>query len=136
VEEAVGIATSAGVMEGHDVPPDVLTSVAHWLRMGGLDIVSSLDMLRRDALEGAPYCRNDGCQVAGHLKDFKVCPQCKSARYCGATRQKEDWNAGGHKDMCGTGVARGKYQLHSESCGACSAFIRNGNTLYPHHEDG
>ena len=108
MEEAVGIATSAGVMEGHDVPPDVLTSAAHWLRMGGLDIVSSLDMLRRDALEGAPYCRNDGCQVAGHLKDFKVCPQCKSARYCGATRQKEDWNAGGHKDMCGTGVARGK----------------------------
>ena len=27
VEEAPGFATSAGVMEGHDVPPDVLTSV-------------------------------------------------------------------------------------------------------------
>jgi len=27
VEEAAGVATSAGVMEGHDVPSDVLTSV-------------------------------------------------------------------------------------------------------------
>ena len=27
VGEAVGVATSAGVMEGHDVPPDVLTGV-------------------------------------------------------------------------------------------------------------
>ena len=27
VGEAAGVATSAGVMEGHDVPPDVLTGV-------------------------------------------------------------------------------------------------------------
>jgi hypothetical protein len=31
----------------------------------------------------------------GHLKDFKVCPQCKTARYCGAACQKEDWTAVG-----------------------------------------
>jgi len=28
VEEAAGVATSTGVMEGHDVPPDVLIDVA------------------------------------------------------------------------------------------------------------
>jgi len=32
VEEAVGVATWAGVMEGHDVPRDVLTGVVYWLR--------------------------------------------------------------------------------------------------------
>jgi hypothetical protein len=32
------------------------------------------------ALKGAPYCVNEGCTVVGHLKDFKVCPQCKTAR--------------------------------------------------------
>ncbi len=35
VVEAAGAATSAGVMEGHDVPPDVLTGVGHWLQKGG-----------------------------------------------------------------------------------------------------
>ena len=34
VEEAAGVATSAGVMEGHDVPPDVLTGVVHCGRGG------------------------------------------------------------------------------------------------------
>jgi len=27
-----GVATSAEIMEGHDIPPDVLTGVVHWLR--------------------------------------------------------------------------------------------------------
>ena len=36
VGEAAGSAKSAEVIEGHDdVPPDVLTGVAHWLRKGG-----------------------------------------------------------------------------------------------------
>jgi TPR repeat protein len=82
VGRADGVATSAGVMEGHDVPPAVLTGVVHWLRKGGHDPVHKLDEYRRLALEGAKYCRNDGCQVVGQLKDFKVCPQCKIARYC------------------------------------------------------
>jgi len=102
VGEAAGVATSAGVMEGHDVPPDVLTGVVHWLRKGGHDLVSELDAFRREALEGGHYCRNDGCQVVGLLKDFKVCPQCKHARYCSDACQKVDWNAGGHKATCGT----------------------------------
>ena len=34
VEEAAGAATSAGVTEGHDVPPDVLTNVTYWLQKG------------------------------------------------------------------------------------------------------
>ena len=54
------------------------------------------------ALVGAKYCQNDGCTVVGHLKDFKVCPQCKIARYCGAACQKQDWTTGGHKAACGT----------------------------------
>ena len=35
VGEAAGVASSAGVMEGHDVAPDVLTGVLHWLRKRG-----------------------------------------------------------------------------------------------------
>jgi len=77
VGEAAEVTTPVGVMEGHDVPPDVLTSVVHWLRKGGYNTV--------DAVVGAMFCYNEGCEVVGQLKDFKVCPQCKTARYC-ATR--------------------------------------------------
>jgi len=101
VQEAAGVATSAGVMEGHDVPPDVLTGVVHWLRNGGHNLNDKLDELRREALEGAMHCFNDECEVVGHLKDFKVCPLCKTARYCGAACQQRDWIAGGHKNTCG-----------------------------------
>ena len=102
VVKAAGVASSAGIMEGHDVPPDVLTSVVHWLRKGGHDPVQHLNVYRRGALEGSTYCINDGCEVAGHLKDFKVCPQCKTARYCGEWCQNQDWTTGGHKKTCGT----------------------------------
>ena len=100
--EAAGDATSAGVTEGHDVPPDVLTGVVHWLRKESYDPVPYLKVLRRTALEGGRHYHNDGCEVVGHLKEFKVCPQCKTARYCSDACQKLDWNAGGHKEMCGT----------------------------------
>jgi TPR repeat protein len=79
---ADGVAASAWAMEGHDVPPDVLTDVVHWLRKGGKDPDYICVRFRQRALEGAPYCWNDGCEVVGHLKEFKVCPQCKTARYC------------------------------------------------------
>jgi len=102
VVEAAGVATLDGVMEGHDVPPDVLTSVVLWLRKGGHDLVNELDMSRRAALEGDKHCVNEGCDVVGQLKDFKVCPQCKTARYCGDACQKQDWTMGGHKVTCGT----------------------------------
>jgi hypothetical protein len=105
VVEAAGVAVSAGVMDGHDVPLDTLLSVVHWLWKGGHNLVDQLNAFRRAALEGAPYCRNEGCQVVGLLKDFKVCPQCKTARYCGDACQKQDWNAGGHKEKCGKFVA-------------------------------
>jgi len=106
VGEAAGGATSTRVMEGHDVPADVLTSVIHWLRKGGLrkgglNPIDKLDELRSEVLEGAKHCGNEGCEVVGHLKDFKVCPQCKTARYCGAACQKEDWTMGGHREKCG-----------------------------------
>jgi len=100
VGEAAGIATPAGMMDGHDVPPDVLTGVVHWLRNGGQ--LNKLDELRRMAVEGSTYCYNAGCEVVGHLKEFKVCPQCKNARYCGDACQKEDWTTGGHKKKCRT----------------------------------
>ena len=105
VGEAAGVATSAGVVAGHDVPPDVLTSVAHWVWKGGHDPIQQLDVYRGMALEGGIFCVNDGCQVVGLQKDFKVCPQCKTARYCGAACQKEDWTTGGHKEKCGTTAA-------------------------------
>jgi hypothetical protein len=83
--EVTGVAMSAADIEGHDVPPEVLTSVVHWLRKrgvtGGPSVLDYLEAFRRAALEGAPYCDNDGCDGVGHLKDFKVCPQCKAARY-------------------------------------------------------
>jgi len=101
VGEAPGIAMSAGVTEGHDVPPDVLSGVVHWLRKGGNDQVEYLAGLRAEALEGGQHCVNGGCEVVGPLKEFKVCPQCKTARYCGDACQKQDWNAGRHKETCG-----------------------------------
>ena len=101
VGEAAGVAASAGVTEGHDVPPDVMTGVLHWLRKGGHDVVDTLDACRSMVLEGANYCQREGCEVVGQLKDFKVCPQCKTARYCGAACQKQDWTEGGHQATCG-----------------------------------
>jgi TPR repeat protein len=89
VGNAAGVATSAGVMEGHDVPSDVLTGVVHWLLKGSYDPgLGPPDSFRRIAMEGSNYCFNDGCQVLGQPKDFKVCPQCKIARYC-ATRARK-----------------------------------------------
>jgi len=108
VGEAAGGAMPAGLMEGHDVPLDVLTGVVHWLRKGGHNPAVKLDVLRTVALEGAPYCFNDGCKVVGHVKDFKVCPQCKTARYCGDACQKHDWTTGGHKATCGTFGGKGR----------------------------
>jgi TPR repeat protein len=105
VVEAAGVVTSAGVTEGHDVPQDVMTNVLHWLRMGGMNPFEWLPVLRTHALEGGQYCRNDGCEVVGQPKDFKVCPQCKTARYCGDECEKQDWNAGGHKKTCGTAAS-------------------------------
>jgi len=102
VVEAAGVATSAGVMEGHDVPQAVLTGVLHWLRKGGHNPIDKIDVLRRKALQGAKYCQNETCEVEGQLHEFKVCPQCKTARYCCDACQKQDWTTGGHKEKCGT----------------------------------
>jgi hypothetical protein len=102
VGEAAGVATPSGIMNGHDVPPDVMTGVIYWLRKGGYDLVYHLRVLRTDALKGAMHCSSEGCEVVGQLKDFKVCPQCKTARYCGDACQKQDWTTGGHKATCGT----------------------------------
>jgi hypothetical protein len=107
--EATGVAMLAGDMEGHDVPPEVLKSVVYWLRKacatGQYDPLEDLEKLRRRAVEGARYCCNDGCEVVGVLKDFKVCPRCKTARYCSDACQKQDWTAGEHKAMCGTSAS-------------------------------
>ena len=107
VGEAAWVAAPDVVMDGHDVPLDVLTSVVYWLRKGGGGyhlVAPRLGSFRREALVGSNYCVNDGCEVVGPLKDFKVCPQCKTARYCGDACQKADWTAGGHKATCGTAV--------------------------------
>jgi hypothetical protein len=65
VVEAAEVARSAGGMEGHDVPPDVLTGVVHWLRKGDHDPVRNLQVYRRAALEGGMYCYNETCRVRG-----------------------------------------------------------------------
>jgi hypothetical protein len=98
-EEAAGT-TSAGYVEGHDVPPDVLTSVLHWFRQAQHNPVEGLADLRKMALEGGRYCYNEGCEV-GLLKDCQVCPQCKTARYCSDACLTEHWTTGGHKETCG-----------------------------------
>jgi len=100
VEEAAGVATLAGFMGGHDIPPEVWTGVLHWLRKGGHSLIENLVEFRKLAVVGGNYCFNDGCEVVGVVKDFKVCPQCKDARYCGAACQKADWTTGGHKASC------------------------------------
>ena len=114
--EPAEVAISTEDMEGHDVPPDVLTDVVHWLRKGCVDTqcTPSAELARylRLARHGGTYCYNEGCEVMGQRKDFKVCPQCKTARYCGDACQKQDWTTGGHKIKCGTphasaGVGRG-----------------------------
>jgi len=84
VVEAAGVATSAEVMEGHDIPRHVLTGVSHWLRKWGGNLSDKLKSFRRQALEGAKYCHNDGCEVVGHLKDFTKC--ARSARPPGTAR--------------------------------------------------
>ena len=65
VGEAAGVSTSAGVLEGHDVPPDVLASVVHWLLKGGGNPVKELAGYRQMALVGSDYCCNGTCEVVG-----------------------------------------------------------------------
>jgi hypothetical protein len=80
VGHVVEVAAAARVVEAHDVPPEVMTSVVHWLKRWRGDSVAALDELREVMKNGGPYCFNDGCKVVGLLKEFKVCPQCKNAR--------------------------------------------------------
>jgi len=78
------LSTSAFKFNSRRYTPDVLAGVVHWLQkmgMGQNNIGAKLDALRKEAVEGAQYCFNEGCEVMGHLKDFKVCPQCKTHRY-------------------------------------------------------
>jgi len=102
VKEAAGAASLVGVTEGHDVPLDVMIGVVHWLQKGNMDVdvVDALDRLRSFAPKWVYKCRNEGCENVGR-RDMKVCPQCKTARYCGDACQKQDWNTGGHKTACG-----------------------------------
>jgi hypothetical protein len=102
VVEVAEHALSAEVTEGHDIPPDVMDLVVWWMRKGDHDAIEQLDLFRRTALYGAKYCYNANCDVVGHLKDFMFCPQCKTARYCGAACQEHHWTSGGHKEKCGT----------------------------------
>jgi hypothetical protein len=90
-----------GSWRGTTSPRMFLTGVVR-LRKGGHNVVAELDEFRREALYGGMYCFNDGCQVVSQLKQFKVCPQCKTARYCGDACQTQDWTTGGHKAKCGT----------------------------------
>ena len=57
--EAARVATSDGVMEGHDAPPDVLTGVIRCGR-GGTVLLRIFEVCRGRALDGAAYCQNEG----------------------------------------------------------------------------
>jgi len=46
------------LMDGHDLPPGILTSVVHWLRKGGHNPVDYLDVFRKAALEVGAYTRS------------------------------------------------------------------------------
>jgi hypothetical protein len=121
--EATGVAMSAADMEGHDVPPEVLKSVVHWLQKGcvtgGRTPLDFLEEIRRRAVEGVPYCVNDGCEVVGHRKDFKVYPRCKIARYCSDACQKQDWSE--HKATCGTTASLLSMKAREEAKGRARA---------------
>ena len=65
-----------------------MAGVFYWLWKGGHNPSAMLDEFRREALEGAKHCHSEGCEVVGLLKEFKVCPQCKTARYCGAAARR------------------------------------------------
>jgi len=117
--DAAGVAAeladegAAEVLYRHDVPADILIGVVQWLLKGGAagiyegddgrvyDPAQALAGLRNTALEGGNFCLNEACEFEGQLKDFKVCPQCKTARYCGEACQTHDWTSGGHKETCG-----------------------------------
>ena len=78
VGEAAGVATSssAGLTEGHDVPPEVMSGVVHWLQRGRHDLVAGLERCRREALVGAPYCRNEGRGVHSCTSQLKLSCVC------------------------------------------------------------
>jgi len=103
-EDAAAAAAAAGFVtpSGHDVPPGVFAVIAYWLSKGGYDSKEQILGFRSRAVEGAMYCYNEGCEVIGQMKDFKICPRCRVNRYCGAACQKWDWTTGGHKLTCGT----------------------------------
>jgi hypothetical protein len=119
VEEAAAtedVVASDEFMEGQDVTPEILADVVYWLRKGaGLDPLAELNRCRNTTLKGAKYCNNEWCEVVGLLKDFKVCPQCKTARYCGDACQKQDWTTGGHRATCGKFASKvGQARLRRE----------------------
>ena len=126
VEEAARVTVPAEIMEDLiDIPKDVLKNVLYWSRKGGHDAVTVINSYRTIALEGEKYCFNEGCEVKGHLKDFKVCPQCKTTRYCSDVCQEHDWlpvlatatveGRPGHKGTCGGYPSHGCVRLSFEN---------------------
>ena len=89
-----------------DLPPAVLIDVVYWLQKGHCyhndsELFHLLFEFRRAIEEGMPYCDNEGCKVVGNLKEFKVCPQCKTVRFCSKKCFEEHWTKGDHKTSCG-----------------------------------
>ena len=105
VGEADGVATSAEVIEGHDVPPDVLTGVVHWLRKVGHNPVLKPTSFAEK--------RWRGVTIATTAQGARLWANCRTSRFARCARppgtagdacQKHDWNAGGRKTTCGTFV--------------------------------
>jgi len=51
---------------------DVVSTIHQSLVIGQRSPLDELEMFRRIALQGAKCCYNNGCEVVGHQKDFKV----------------------------------------------------------------
>jgi TPR repeat protein len=95
------------IKDGHDIPKDVMTSILLWLHRGEVknDSVSqTLNAFKEASTVGSEFCYNDNCTVKGLLKQFKVCPNCRTAHYCSRACQKDDWVE--HKKVCGTFAAK------------------------------
>jgi hypothetical protein len=79
------------------------------------DVLEVLNVLRRTALEGRSYCFNEGCEVVGQLKQFKVCPQCKTARYCAPRVRHRIGQRVGTRRRVAHSVTDGKSRLYKPS---------------------
>jgi len=126
VMEAAGVAKLAGVMEGHDIPLDVMNGVLHWLRKGGhntlVAILSTsygawrwrgLTLPQRGVRGGGP---SEGLQSLPAVQDRPIL-----RRRMSETRLDHGWAQGKVWHMCVLRTV--KRILRSRSVGRWTCYI-------------